>query len=67
MTYTKVDQIGGITLRPLHPTFAAEASGVDFEHVTQETVDDIKAALAKVSKVHATIMIPSPKLISKLG
>lgn len=37
-----------IAYKPLHPTFAAEASGVDFNSVTREVVDEIKAGLAKV-------------------
>ncbi|WVQ85208.1 hypothetical protein IAT38_007373 [Cryptococcus sp. DSM 104549] len=36
-----------ITYTPLHPTFVAEASGVDFENVTPEVVDEIKQGLAK--------------------
>jgi alpha-ketoglutarate-dependent 2,4-dichlorophenoxyacetate dioxygenase len=36
-----------ITYRPLHPTFGAEASGVDFSNVTPEVVEQIKAGLAK--------------------
>jgi hypothetical protein len=40
-----------IKYRTLHPTltFGAEASGVDWEHVDQGVVDQIKQGLAKVS------------------
>lgn len=33
---------------PLHPTFGAEVSGLDFSTITQEKVDEIKRALAVV-------------------
>lgn len=36
-----------ISYKPLHRTFGAEASGVDFQHVNSDTVDQIKAGLAK--------------------
>ena len=39
---------GGIFYKPLHPTFGAEASGVDFRNITPEVVDDIKDGLAEV-------------------
>ena len=41
----------GISYKPMHTTFAAEASGIDFGHVTPEVVEEIKAGLAKVSSV----------------
>ncbi|KAL1965250.1 hypothetical protein VTN77DRAFT_5852 [Rasamsonia byssochlamydoides] len=36
-----------ITVKPLHPTFAAEIEGVDFSNVSDETLSEILAALAK--------------------
>ncbi|KAI5475575.1 hypothetical protein MNV49_001171 [Pseudohyphozyma bogoriensis] len=36
-----------IQYKPLHPTFAAEASGLDFSSISQKDVDEIKAGLAK--------------------
>jgi hypothetical protein len=40
--------IPGVEYHPLHPTFAAEVTGMDFSNVTQEMVDEIKRALAIV-------------------
>lgn len=37
-----------IEVKELHPTFAAEVSGVDFEHVSEEQFKEILAAMAKV-------------------
>jgi alpha-ketoglutarate-dependent 2,4-dichlorophenoxyacetate dioxygenase len=37
-----------ITVKPLHPTFAAEIAGVDFSNLSDETFSEIRAALAKV-------------------
>lgn len=37
-----------ISYTPLHPTFVAEASGVDFDNITPEIVEEIKEGLAKV-------------------
>lgn len=36
-----------INYTPLHPTFVAEASGVDFDNITPEVVEEIKKGLAK--------------------
>ncbi|KAF2453967.1 alpha-ketoglutarate-dependent 2,4-dichlorophenoxyacetate dioxygenase [Lineolata rhizophorae] len=36
-----------ISVKELHPTFGAEIEGVDFENLSQEQFDEIKAALAK--------------------
>ncbi|OWZ76730.1 alpha-ketoglutarate-dependent 2,4-dichlorophenoxyacetate dioxygenase [Cryptococcus neoformans Tu401-1] len=36
-----------ISYTPLHPTFVAEASGVDFDNITPEIVEEIKEGLAK--------------------
>lgn len=36
-----------ITYKPLHPTFGAEVSGVDFANVTPAVVEEIKAGLAQ--------------------
>jgi len=37
-----------IQVKKLHPTFAAEVSGVDFENVSEEQFSEILAAMAKV-------------------
>jgi hypothetical protein len=37
-----------VTYRPLHATFGAEVTGLEFGHVTDETVEEIKRGLAKV-------------------
>ena len=38
-----------ITVKPLHPTFAAEVIGVDWPDPSDEQFKEIKAAMAKVS------------------
>jgi hypothetical protein len=38
-----------ITVKPLHPTFAAEVIGVDWPDPSDEQFQEIKAAMAKVS------------------
>lgn len=38
-----------VKYHPLHPTFGAEVTGMDFENVTDETVAEIKRGLATVS------------------
>ena len=67
MTYTmtappkiksNVSSRGGISYKPMHKTFAAEASGIDFDNVTPEVVGEIKAGLAKVS---------SPRVLRNYG
>lgn len=37
-----------IKVKQLHPTFAAEISGVNFENLSEEQFSDILAAMAKV-------------------
>jgi alpha-ketoglutarate-dependent 2,4-dichlorophenoxyacetate dioxygenase len=37
-----------IEVKKLHPTFAAEVSGVDFDNVSEEQFSEILAAMAKV-------------------
>lgn len=44
-----------INYTPLHPTFVAEASGVDFDNITPEVVEEIKKGLAKVCDRSAVI------------
>lgn len=38
-----------ITVKELHPSFGAEIQGVDFDNLSDEQFDELKAALAKVS------------------
>jgi hypothetical protein len=40
-----------ITVKELHPTFAAEVEGVDFENLSDEQLQEILAAMAKVQGV----------------
>jgi alpha-ketoglutarate-dependent 2,4-dichlorophenoxyacetate dioxygenase len=40
-----------ITVKELHPTFAAEVQDVDFANVDDETVAEIRAAVDKVSSI----------------
>lgn len=37
-----------ITVKEIHPTFAAEVQGVDFGNTDDETMAEIRAAMAKV-------------------
>ena len=37
-----------LQIKPLHPTFAAEVEGVDFQNLSDEVFDEILAAMAKV-------------------
>ena len=37
-----------ITVKELHPTFAAQVEGVNFEELTDEQLGEIVAAMAKV-------------------
>ena len=36
-----------ITVKELHPTFAAEVQGVDFQNLSDKQFDEVVAALAK--------------------
>lgn len=38
-----------ITVKELHPTFAAEVSGVNFQDLSEEQLSEIIAAMAKVN------------------
>lgn len=38
-----------ITIKELHPTFAAEVHGVNFQDLTDEQFDEIYKAITKVS------------------
>lgn len=44
-----------INYTPLHPTFVAEASGVDFNNITPEVVEEIKEGMAKVCDKSAVV------------
>jgi alpha-ketoglutarate-dependent 2,4-dichlorophenoxyacetate dioxygenase len=37
-----------ITIKELHPTYGAEIRGADFQNMSDEQFQDIKAAMAKV-------------------
>lgn len=41
--------LANVQYHPLHPTFGAEVTGVDFGNVTDKTVAEIKRGLAIVS------------------
>ncbi len=48
-------------VRELHPTFGAEIEGVDFDNLTDEGLQEIIAAMAKVaSSSHFTVPPLSP-------
>lgn len=38
-----------VTIKELHPTFAAEVRGVDFQNLTDDQFDEIYKAITKVS------------------
>ena len=44
----KEDDFKTLTVKGLHPTFAAEVSGVDFQNLSEEQFQEILAAMAKV-------------------
>ncbi len=46
----KEDEFKTITVKELHPTFAAEVSGVNFQDLSEEQLSEILAAMAKVGK-----------------
>lgn len=39
-----------ITVKELHPTFGAEILGANFQNMSDEQLEEIKSALAKVSR-----------------
>jgi len=39
------------TVREIHPTFGAEVEGVDFQNLTDESFQEIIAAMAKVTNI----------------
>lgn len=48
MTVANMTTFSHITVKPLHPTFGAEISGVDFSSpLTDEVFNDIYQAVAK--------------------
>ena len=46
----KEDTFKTITVNELHPTFAAEVSGVDFQNLSEEQFQEIMEAMAKVRR-----------------
>ena len=59
------------TVRELHPTFGAEIQGVDWEHLTDEGLQEIVAAMAKVGEIRllpSVVHIPrlTPELLLQL-
>lgn len=49
-----------IEVKELHPTFAAEVLGVDFEDVSEEQFSEILAAMAKVRMKPIHLLTSSP-------
>jgi alpha-ketoglutarate-dependent 2,4-dichlorophenoxyacetate dioxygenase len=49
-----------IEVKKLHPTFAAEVKGVDFDHVSDGQFDEILAAMAKVRKLLFAYLLAYP-------
>ena len=47
---TEEPRFDTITVKELHPTFAAEIGGVNFEDISDKQFSEIQAALAKVEK-----------------
>ncbi|KAJ2985746.1 hypothetical protein NUW58_g5369 [Xylaria curta] len=52
-----------ITVEKLHPTFAAEVSGVNFDDLSEEQFSEILAAMAKV-RMGRTQLTPFPRPIN---
>ena len=46
----KEDDFKTLTVKELHPTFAAEVSGVNFQNLSEEQFQEILAAMAKVRR-----------------
>ena len=46
----KEDELKTLTVKELHPTFAAEVSGVNFQNLSEEQFQEILAAMAKVRR-----------------
>lgn len=47
-SYSEEPEFKTISVKPLHPTFAAEVDGVDFKNLSDEQFKEIFAAMAKV-------------------
>ena len=47
--YTEEPEFKTISIKELHPTFAAEVEGVNFQNLSDEQFNEIFAAMAKVS------------------
>lgn len=43
-----------LNVKPLHPTFGAEVEGVNFETLTDDDFEKIRALMAKVTILSAT-------------
>lgn len=47
-----------ITVKELHPTFAAEIEGVDFQKLSDQQYEEVIGALAKVSRTRPLCLSP---------
>jgi hypothetical protein len=47
-SYSEEPEFKTLTIKKLHPTFAAEVEGVNFQDLTDEQFQEIFAAMAKV-------------------
>lgn len=53
-----------ITVKELHPTFGAEIQGVDFDNLSDEQFDEVKAALAKVkTSLYFNLIMPTASFL----
>lgn len=50
-----------ITIKELHPSFGAEIQDVDFQNMSDEQFQEIKAAMAKVCRPSSPIFLYSPR------
>ena len=48
-SYSNEPEFKTLTVNKLHPTFAAEVEGVDFQNLSDEQFEEILMAMAKVS------------------
>lgn len=53
-SYIEEPEFKTITVKKLHPTFAAEVEGVNFQGLSDEQLNEILAAMAKVCLQWAT-------------
>jgi len=56
-----------LTVKELHPTFAAEVEGADFLNMTEEQFGEVKAAMAKVRSFFYVVCLCSSLVLIGFG